>query len=122
MAVRAYHGEAGQGDAQFRGHHVHDALARVAQVEQGNAGLLCRCPGGLDKSPTARHQGFIAAAWKGIDDVIHGAEHPFRGAHLAAFGEHVLQGNGAGALVQEYAVDGQQAFAAAQALHLVQLP
>ena len=109
-------------DALLRRHHVHDALPGVVQVEQGDAGAVGVVAGGDNKIPAAGHGGVVAAIGKGIDDVVHAAEYLLRAEHLAPLGPQAGQGNGTGALMQEYTVDVDQVATVLLAFHQVLIP
>jgi hypothetical protein len=101
---------------------VHDALLRVAHVEQPDAGLERGLASLDDEGLAPGHPRVVAAAGKGIDDVVHRAEHPARIEHPSAAGAQALQGDGAGPLVQERAVDRYQRGPVAEVAHDVQVP
>ena len=109
MAVGTGQGQSGQGNALFRGNNMGNTLARIVDVEQGDAGAARLLAHTYDKLPATVHGGVIASSREGIDDMIHGAEHLPRVFHPAAFFRHGAQGNAAGALMQENPVDVQQA-------------
>src|SRR5690606_1443651 len=86
----------------------HDALARIADVEQGDAGARAFLAEGADEIGARRHDGFVSAARESVDDVVHDAEHALNTAHAAPAIAQAAQRHSARALVQENAVDGEQ--------------
>jgi hypothetical protein len=122
VAVRADQGDARQRDALLGRHHVHDALAVVAEVEEVDAGGPRGGPRGGDELGAARHPGGVAAAGEGVHDVVHRAEHLLGVPDRAARGRKPLQRHAAGPLVQEDAVDVQQRRAIAEVGDGVEVP
>ena len=108
VAVRTNQRDAGQRDALLRGDHVDDALPVVAQVEEGDSRSSGRGPRAGDEVPAAGHPGIVGATGCRIHDVIHGAEHLLRVSDPPPGRFQALQGNAAGAFVEEDAVDVQQ--------------
>jgi hypothetical protein len=91
---------------------VNDALQRITNIEKPNAGGPSRLSGFGDERRTARQEGVVPSARAGVNNVIHGAKNP-RGIEdrTPGLGE-AFKGDGAGALMQEYAVDRDQCRAA----------
>ena len=99
-----------------------DTLAHITEVEQLDSGAQGSFTGGLNECGATRHAGRIGSAGKGIDDVIHGAECLLRIAHLAPTGLEAFERHAAGALMQEYPVDVDEAGAVTQIGYPVFVP
>ena len=114
--------DARQRDALLGRNHVDDSLVVAADVEKRDAGRTCRGAGLRDEFGSSRHARGVAAPRKGVDDVIHRAEHLFGIAHAATRRGQFLEGDAAGAFVQEDAVDVEEAAAAAEVGDQVLVP
>ena len=101
---------------------MHDALARIAEVEQGNTGIAGGAARGHDKVPAAGHARRIAAPGAGIDDMVHAAEHLLGTKHSPPFGLQAGQRNRAGALVEKNTIDVDQVGAVARRLDEMFVP
>ena len=94
----------------------------IVHVVQGNSRPPGLPPGGFDEGPPRGHQGVVVAPGEGVYDMVHGAERTLRRPDPAPIFVQRLQGNGPGALVQEYAVDVNQAAAVFQLADAVAVP
>ena len=101
---------------------MHDALTRIAKVEQGEASFLRRLAGGEDEVGAGRHDGLVGAAGQGVDHVVHGDEGLARGHDRAVRRLQALQRHRARALVQHDAVNEDKARPAAEVGDLVGVP
>ncbi|GFE80414.1 hypothetical protein GCM10011487_24140 [Steroidobacter agaridevorans] len=87
---------------------MHDALIGIGDIEERDAGFACGATRFRDECLTARHQGSIVTATPGIDDVVHDTEDARWIGDRAAGFTQTVQCGGAGAFVQENAVDSDQ--------------
>jgi hypothetical protein len=122
VAVGADQRGPGEHDAELRRDDVHDALVRVADVEQPDPCLERGFARLGDEGAAARHARVVAAAGEGVDDVVHGAEDATGVGDPAAGLPQALQRDGPGALVQQHAVDGEQRRLAGGVQHDMLLP
>ena len=111
-----------QHDAELRRDHMDDALQRIANIEQAYPGLTRGLPGFEDELRTPWHQGRIAPPRQGVDDVIHGTEHPTGVEQGPPAVAQALQGHRPRPLVQEDAIDRDQGHAAAEVADHMRIP
>ncbi len=121
VAVAADDGRAGQADAQFRADDVDDALARVEQRDVGHAELGDVALQRLDLQAAFR-LGDAGAAVAGRDVVVGDGDGRVRAAHPAAGEAKALERLRAGDLVDEVAVDVEDAGAVLQPVDDVGVP
>lgn len=89
-------------------------LIGIVDVEQGNAGCATGRTGFGDESFAALHQGGVAAARAGVDNMVHYRKYPGGIDQFATcFGQR-FQRRCTGAFMQEYPVDRDQCIAVAQ--------
>ena len=93
---------------------MHDALVRIADIEQSDAGGHRRPPRRDDEFASTRHDRVITAARQRVDDVVHGAEHLGRFPDRPPARLEALQRDAACALVEEDAIDVEQCRSASQ--------
>ena len=91
-----------------------DALPRIIDVEQGDAGAPGRAPGAEHKLRAAGHGGGVSPSRQRIDDMIHDAEDMPDIAHRAVRLLHAVQSDAGGAFVQKNPIYAQQAGAVVQ--------
>ena len=84
---------------------MRDALILVIEIKQANTcGLGClSC--GCNKLGSTRHEGVVVSSRKGIDDVIHCAEHVRGIADDPVVVRQAGEGDAAGTFVHENAID-----------------
>ena len=99
-----------------------DALIRVADIEQSDAGSGTGGAGFGDEGGAAGHRRHIAAAGKGIDDMVHRRKGPRRIGNGAPGGGEAGERRSAGAFVEEDAVDGDDRRAAGRLRDGVAIP
>jgi hypothetical protein len=108
VAVGTDQRDAWQRNALLGRDHVHDALARVVKVDQSQPGSARAQAEFADEGLAAGEERAFAALGKGVDDVVHRAEHQLRMGHPPSRRGQPGQQRRAGALVQEDAVDEKQ--------------
>ena len=121
VAVAADHGEAGQHEPELGPHHVHDALARLAQIEQPHAGRRAPPRSADHSSPPSgkvvpSRPGRLETAWSGVAKTSSGSctVRPRAASSAKAGGRRQV--------VEQMAVDVQQHPAVAQLAHHVRVP
>ncbi len=108
VAVGTNQGQPGEYYATLGRYHVHDALCRVAQVEQAYAGGLCSVARGGDELHAARHQRRVGSAGSRVDHMVHGGKHLCRVEDIAAALGDAPKGDATRTFVQQNAVDRDQ--------------
>ena len=104
---------AGQGETEFGGDDVDDALCRVADIENADPRRRAGLAGCCQKSLAAGHQR-PRSPRRGVDDMVDHREHPGGIGHRSPGLRQRLQRDRPHALVKEDAVDGDQRLAVAK--------
>ena len=84
---------------------MRDTLIRVVDVEQSNPRCSGLFSGRGNKLGAAGHQGFVAASWESINNVIDGAEDMLWIFNLESLAGHTGQSDATGSFMQENPID-----------------